>query len=133
MKRIGFTGTRNRMSLAQCDDLISLLLREQDAGQVVFHHGDCTGADEQAHNIAFMLGCSIVIHPPSDPKSRAHCGDALIHAPKPYIIRNHNIVDETEYLVAAPYNPQHEETRSSTWATIRYAKKKGKNVVILGA
>ena len=30
----------------------------------VFHHGDCIGADAEAHDIAVAMACEIVIHSP---------------------------------------------------------------------
>lgn len=42
---------------------------------------------------------------------------------KPPLVRNHDIVDSTELLIACP-KEQVEVLRSGTWATIRYARKK---------
>lgn len=136
MKVIGFTGTQHGMSPTQIQDLTGLLIREQDNTPdhiVVFHHGDCIGADAQAHAIAHGIACSIVIHPPICAKKRAFCGNGQLMPAETYIVRNHDIVDDSEYLIAAPHNPQQEELRSGTWSTIRYARKMGKKVVILGA
>ena len=58
---IGFTGTRYGMTVAQRRTLRSLLAN--GAGRE-FHHGDCVGADAEAHDIAVALGIEPVIHPP---------------------------------------------------------------------
>lgn len=100
---------------------------------VQFHHGDCLGADSEAHDIAIELRIGIIIiHPPANPYKRAFCFNrhhnrsAVIQVPeKDYITRNHDIVNETEVLIVAP-RTMVEELRSGTWATFRFAKKLGK-------
>lgn len=42
--------------------------------------------------------------------------------PEDLLARNRDIVDETEILIACPGH-MHEELRSGTWSTIRYAVK----------
>jgi hypothetical protein len=69
---------------------------------VTFHHGDCVGADEQAHVIARICGFFIVIHPPTDPRKRAWCTGDFVMTPAPYLDRNAAIVRSTVVLVAAP-------------------------------
>lgn len=141
--RIGFTGTRVGMTASQHARLVALLV-ELDPAE--FHHGDCVGADEQAHEVVrrFIVpgatvirtldqvwgGCRIVIHPPHSQKYRANCKGDEMRFVKDYIIRNHDIVDETDVLVAAPKSPE-EEMRSGTWATIRYAMRIGRRVEII--
>ncbi len=117
--KVGFTGTRSGMTETQRDK-ITALLRELSATEL--HHGDCIGADADAHHIAQALGIPIIIHPPSDPKARAFCeGATKTHPSKAYLTRNKTIVEQTDALVAAPYGP--EQRRSGTWATIRHARK----------
>jgi hypothetical protein len=43
--------------------------------------------------------------------------------------RNHDIVDQTDFMIAAPFT-ESEVLRSGTWSTIRYARKQGKEVYI---
>lgn len=97
-----------------------------------FHHGDCIGADSQAHDIVARIKPSseIVIHPPVDPSKRAFRESSRVRTERPYLERNHIIVDETELLIAAPSSIG-EELRSGTWSTIRYARKVGQPVIIL--
>lgn len=125
--RIGFTGTRQGMTGEQTRALREMLSLHPDA---VFHHGDCAGADEQAHDIAVSLGCSVVIHPPLDNKQRAFKSAPRTRAPKPYLGRNKAIVRETELLIAAPADAM-EQHRSGTWPTVRYARQMGRPVRII--
>ena len=95
-----------------------------------FHHGDCVGADALAHSlIREMPWWHVVIHPPLNPKHRAFC-QGVLRTPKTFLARNHDIVDESDILVACPYQAE-EVLRSGTWATVRYARKKSKPVILV--
>jgi hypothetical protein len=94
------------------------------------HHGDCIGADHHAHGIAREAWLSVAIHPPANPDKRAWCIGDHTWMPKPYLDRNHDIVDATVGLIAAPGEFK-EQFRSGTWATVRYARKVGKPVVLV--
>lgn len=127
---IGFSGTRNSLSPDRTLQLEKVLSKYKNA---TLHHGDCIGADTLAHAIALELGFSIVVHPPINNSMRAFCHFESGHSmlPKPYLERNKDIVDATELLIACPNDPLQEELRSGTWATIRYARKQGKEVIII--
>lgn len=127
--KIGFTGTRVGMSPKQKS---ALRYRLQLLTATEFHHGDCLGADADADEIARELGIPIVIHPPSNPRQRAYCGKPgdVIHGPRWYLDRNHDIVDEVDSMIAAPRTGE-EEQRSGTWATIRYSRKVGRPLTII--
>ena len=74
--RIGLTGTREGMTEQQKRSLIQLLAEYRPTE---FHHGDCVGADAEAHTIVqqHCTTARIVIHPPTNPAMRAFChGDA---------------------------------------------------------
>lgn len=125
----GMTGTSRGMTEAQRRKAKLLFIRyELDT----LRHGDCVGADEQCHNIAVRLGISIIVHPPKDPKLRAFCktGDIKILKAKPYLDRNKDIVIGSKIVFAFP-REMSEVLRSGTWATIRYAKKIGKKLIIV--
>lgn len=118
------------MNLSQKAEFELFLLTHTPAMSIpVLHHGDCIGSDEQADEIAISMGWKIVVHPPINPKNRAWCENGDILQEKDYLVRNHDIVDACEVLVAAPTGD--EIGSSGTWATIRYARKQGKLVVIL--
>jgi len=132
MNKIGFTGTRKGMTLDQkksFEDIVSQCLFDQ------FHHGDCLGADSDAHEI-IRKKKTIKIHvwPPLNNINRAYCGYeddvSIIHNVQGYLVRNKKIVDSTKMLIACPAEPS-EILRSGTWSTIRYAYKKKKQIVII--
>ena len=130
---VGFTGSRgikDRSSDLRC--VLDVLLGHDFYS---LHHGDCIGGDFQAHNAALRCGFSIVIHPPLNNRYRFF-GDlnnslhqVAVLKQKTYLARNHDIVDESRLLVALPKRP--ESMRSGTWATIRYARKLGKPIIIV--
>ena len=127
--KIGFTGTQLGMSQSQRDEL-NRILRDETDFISEFHHGDCIGSDSEAHDIAENLGFDIVIHPPTDPRKRAFKKSKRINQPLPYLERNHVIVSETDKLIATP-SSRHEQLRSGTWATIRYARKLNRPIHII--
>lgn len=95
-----------------------------------FHHGDCIGADRDAQEIANEDGWYTVSHPPEIQTKRAFTENDRTEPRKPYLDRNHDIVYETEMLIACPKEDT-EQLRSGTWATVRYARKQGKPVRII--
>lgn len=125
----GFTGTRTGLTSFQRQVLLDFLAQ---AVPSVLHHGDCLGADAEAHYLARVLDILKVIHPPAEEKYRAWSRPGLYDVVLPsqgYIARNHAIVDASDYLIACPKGP--EVTRSGTWATVRYARHTGKTTYIL--
>lgn len=130
--KIGFTGTRKGMTRQQ-----ELAFSSVVSGIAVheFHHGDCKGADEQAHNIILNMRPVVIIcvHPPDQNFLRAYCRhpkDSLVSLlpEKPFLERNHDIVDVCNLLIACPVSDK-EERRSGTWATMRYARQRQKLVL----
>lgn len=129
MIRLGFTGTRQGLTDAQAivfADFVQTMRPDE------FHHGDCIGADAQAHKLVRIYSptTKIVIHPPIDPKHRAWCIAEEYKDPKPYLDRNHDIVDVCTTLVATPAT-ENEQLRSGTWATVRYARRNGSPEIVL--
>jgi hypothetical protein len=109
-----------------------------DGDWLEFHFGLCIGADEQAAIIAQELGgFRIIAHPgysPKNPTNRLYrsefTGNDEVREEKPFIKRDHDIVDETAHLIAAPWTAE-EQRRSGTWATVRYARKVGKPITLV--
>lgn len=106
-----------------------------DEGYRVFIHGDCIGADAQAARIAKDIGYYLICLP-GHPKDKTNTMfraftdfNDEVREPKPFIARDHDIVNESDLLVATPVGE--EEIRSGTWTTIRYARKKKKPIEII--
>ena len=123
---VGFTGSKDVWTNRQ-QAVIRELLEGRDVSAV--HHGDCIGADTGFHNLACDLGLRVVVHPPSNPKSRSYCeGDEILPC-YDYLKRNRHIVDASTLMIAAPKCP--EVMRSGTWSTIRYARKQAKHIYMV--
>jgi len=124
---VGFTGTRQRVSEWQCSELHKLL-QEREVKKI--HLGDCVGADAEAHYIATMSGIYTIGHPPINKSLRAFKTYDEERPPKPYLVRNEDIVEESRWLIAMPKS-RIEERRSGTWATIRYARNLNREIIII--
>lgn len=116
---VAFTGTQLGMAKAQRKAFRNLLLEMKPK---VLVHGDCVGADSQAHDIAAELGIEIWIRPCNLDHKRAYKQGKLLAEPEFPIVRNHKMVDESHALIVCPKQAQ-PQLRSGTWATLRYAKK----------
>lgn len=125
-KHLGFTGTRKHLTPDQGCDLVDALAALFDEGYTHFHHGDCIGADEEAHAMAVDIGYHIVLHPPINDKHRVFCSRHLtkdrytLYKAKDYLVRNQDIVNGSTMIIACPDRPEH--TRSGTWSTVRKAR-----------
>jgi hypothetical protein len=130
MIHIGFTGTQKGMTPMQRDKFVELLIQLQRVNnyETTLHHGDCIGADAEAHEVAYCAGTLIHIHPQDKDvskrafcdKSRWHTASTVVHPAKPPLSRNEDIVRASAVLLATPYENV-EVRRSGTWATIRLA------------
>jgi hypothetical protein len=125
---LGFTGTRDGMTDAQELTVWECLKRWTPSE---LRHGDCCGADEQAHNLAVRERIRTVAHPPVVELLRAFCKADLILEPRDYLHRDRDIVDASKALLAAPATVA-EGGWSGTWYTIRYARRRHVPVVIIG-
>lgn len=134
--RIGFTGSRLGMSPRQLRRL-EALIGERCPSEL--HHGQCIGADAQAHEIAMRLSVpAIIVHPPRDTMlvarlpSGPNSQTQVTYLPAARALRrNRAIVRAVDLLVAAPASSD-ETVRSGTWSTIRFARRlPGVSVVIL--
>lgn len=125
--KVGFTGTGLGMTSQQRRQL-EYILRLYKIEE--FHHGDCVGADAQAHDIAEKLGLCIVVHPPLVGLKRAFKTGRIMCKPAPYLNRNHDIVNATDTLIATPKGNT-ELVRSGTWSTVRFARKANKTIFII--
>jgi hypothetical protein len=115
-----FSGTRKGMTLYQRQKFPVLLAHY---GVHELHHGDCIGADAQAHKLARQHNPRIwiVVHPPQNPKNRAYCKGDATNPERPYLVRNQLLIDASQMLIATPKS-RSEDRRSGTWHAIRYAR-----------
>lgn len=128
--KLGFSGTRFGMTDLQVFHVKKLLLDLSEIAPLLdevfeVHHGDCVGADAQFHHMAKSVGARVVIHPPTDDRHRAFCEGDEMRDPYPHLIRNDNIVRESEFMITAPPTVL-EQVRGGTWSTNRKAAAAGK-------
>jgi hypothetical protein len=104
-----------------------------------FHHGNAVGADFDAHKLLrFVMGKKVLIHLwPAVPEPKGSIiandlgGPIQFHEGNAPLLRNRDIVDNGDELVACPLIlPKNagEVLRSGTWATVRYARNKGRTI-----
>lgn len=122
---VGFSGTRTGMTAVQASVVYEVMKSVGD----VLHHGDCVGADAEAHRIAAELGLPIVVHPPLDRRLRAFCRGGEVRRPKLYRSRNNDILKESSLLVTAPLGMA-ENGSGGTWPMMQKAREIGLPVVI---
>jgi len=134
--KIGFTGTQRGMTLAQKLMFEAVIAKLDLLGISEFHHGDCIGSDEEAHdsisNLSAFLKSSIkiILHPPNKKSKRAFCLADESRSPLSYLDRNQEIVNDSNILIATPAEEE-EVLRSGTWSTIRRARKQSKTILII--
>jgi hypothetical protein len=126
---VGFTGTREGLSAGQHKALATFL---STIDIVEFHHGDCVGADAQAHDLVRKLkpAARIITHPGNSVGFSASKVADEYDKTRDNIERNRLIVDLCRVLIACPLGP--EALRSGTWSTVRYARKVRRPLVIIG-
>lgn len=101
-----------------------------DVKPSVVHYGDCTGADYEMFLLCKTLGVWKVCHPPERDTFRMWTAGDEVRPVKPYLERNRDIVDESDYLVACPLE-ECEQPSGGTWYTVRYARSTGRTVVLV--
>ena len=130
MKHIGFTGTRHGMTREQALAVVIVAASYVKQGERwTAHHGDCIGADEGFHDLAHNVGATIVGHP-STHNLRAYREFDVEHDRKAPMVRNADIVRESDVMIACPYEAT-EQPRGGTWATIRMARMARKPLAIV--
>lgn len=130
MLKIGFTGTRKGMTKDQFSKIRQFL----DGLEFIANHGDCEGGDEDFDVICHDLGAERHLFPSTSKTRRFSERERperciMAQAPKEPMARNPDIVNFSEIMLGGP-GMMEEELRSGTWATIRYARKIRRPVVI---
>ena len=126
--KLSFTGTRQGMTPEQKEAFGNVL--NNLTGSMLIH-GDCIGADADAHNIAKENGLTINIRPCTLTDQRANCigGEIIAEAEKP-LDRNRKIVDDGDLLIGCPA-AMFETQRGGTWYTLNYAKKNKRPYIVI--
>jgi hypothetical protein len=127
--KVGFASTRFGLSANQVAELVEALGNELEP-ITEFHHGDCIGGDADGYEVAVMFGIWVVSHPPIRPHLRAFLPADEERPPADYMVRNRSIVDDTDVLLAAPYEDEEKPT-GGTWRTVRYSRARRGRVVLL--
>lgn len=123
---IGFTGTREGFTAAQREYFEAILAGLALANRYGdFHHGDCQGADAEAHDMVRALcpDWTIHIHPgPEGDSWRAHKTGDKTYEPKTHFARNRDIVRVSSLIVGVS-KTDHRLDRGGTWYTLDFAVK----------
>lgn len=126
--KISFTGTRKGMTASQKTCFESVL---KSSKATLLIHGDCLGADADAHIVANKLSVEIHKRPCNLESQRAFMvGGTIIAEPENPLDRNRKIINDGDILVGCP-GMLEEELRSGTWAAIRWARKINKPIILL--
>ena len=134
--KLGFTGSRNGMTQSQRETFLRLLHEKSPS---VFVHGDCVGADEQAHKIVEdnLPTVNVVVAPSLNATLRAWCKPrtGVLCEARASVDRNRAIAIMCDELIAVPrkrlvpdggFIPQ-----SGTQQTIEFAQDNGRPVTII--
>lgn len=118
---VGFTGTQKGMTKLQWEAVTKLIAH---LAPKEVHHGSCIGADTHFHEIVEEhREIAVHIHPGTMGPKRSWVDADVIHDVRSYPLRNQDIVDAAEVLIATPSGE--EVVRSGTWSTVRKARTKG--------
>lgn len=131
---IGFTGTRQieKISALRLDLLYKKIIFykiDYDL-ELTLLHGCAFGADSYFHSIGINENIPIIGRPTYNRNFDLRDFEYL-HLPEAPLTRNKKIVDDCDILIALPIDKDVEELRSGTWATIRYARKQNKQIIMI--
>lgn len=129
---ISFTGSRSGLTKPQSLVLLDKILeRKLQYKLVTLIHGDCIGADTDAHYIAMSEELEVRKRPCNiEPQRAFTLGGEIVSSPESPLQRNHKIVNDGNELISCP-SGFGEKLRSGTWATTRYARKINKPILII--
>ena len=124
---IGFSGTRHGMTMPQKMEMANQLIGLKPEK---FIHGDCIGADQQAHSIVDGAVCEIIIRPGRLPAGnnikQANCASfpsisrVILLDPEDLLDRNLGIVKYSDAMIITP-REMTEQNSGGTWMTYRMA------------
>jgi len=132
---LGFTGTRDGLGEKQNAGLFIIVHKLKDDLKIKeIRHGGCKGGDTSFHlMLPPQYNNKIFIHPGDIQQFEfwnIQDGSFKVFEPRPYLERNKDIVNPSDIMIVCP-NGYKEKIRSGTWSTYRYAKKRGKKIIII--
>ena len=129
---IGFTGSRDGMTDQQKTNVMkSVALVRKAKERVCVVHGDCIGADADFHHICLAFEVLIYIRPCTFENMRAYSKNVKTeYPPERPMARNRKIVADANIMFACPPNMEVIKSGSGTWATIGFARKANKPLLI---
>jgi hypothetical protein len=138
MSKIGFTGTRAEITFNQKMGIASILAKNLEKVSInEFRHGQCVGADCYVAAVAKNLTYKVIAYPGFPGGNRAdrqYRGkfnkNDVVMAEEEFFTRNRLIVLASDLMIATP-KESYETLRSGTWATVRFATKKGKHLIVV--
>lgn len=119
-KSLGVVGTYDGLTQEQRNWINYFLLNTLVR---VLHHGDEIGACDEAAKLFASTGTYIIAHPGNALTVKANCNaNDLVLPWKESQVRIRHIVNMSEMLLAFP-ETEIDAVRSTTWTTVRYAKR----------
>lgn len=123
---VGFTGSRDIKNISQerLGELKDFIYDNIESITYVVH-GGAIGMDSYFHDICIDI-LPVFVRP-----AYKQCRLRGIYEqakPKKPLNRNRDIVNECDLLIAVPTDPDNEELKSGTWATVRYARNNKKQI-----
>lgn len=99
----------------------------------IFHHGGGAGSEERAALLARVKGLKVTAHPTTNVNHRSRRLSLTSHIIMPPVdnaLKNRNIVNISDLMIAAPYE-EREVMRAGTWSTVRYTRLLAKPIIII--
>lgn len=125
---LGMTGTRNGMNKFQALNAFKLI-KFFDPNEL--HHGAAIGADAQCHEITMLLNIRAIAHRPSKTEFMAPCKGAINRSPKPYLVRDRDIVNESKLMLSFPKEEWTGYNKGGTAYTTKYSLDREVPIIII--
>lgn len=129
---LGISGSRNGCSQVQYDAVWDFLRVASQKAYHTLNTGCCLGVDELVTVLAYYdYKMKIIAFPPRVETYLSRITLDLAddaHDPEDYLIRNGNIVRNSELMLFVPKN--FHDDHSGTWSTMRYAGRLSKKMKI---
>jgi predicted Rossmann fold nucleotide-binding protein DprA/Smf involved in DNA uptake len=131
---VGFSGTAGEMTRPQRAALTAFFINRVVEKDSIVFHGGCVGVDQYVHSLCLKHGVLVEVFPsvkhdhwfvPAGSYSWGRVHEAMLP-----LERNHVIAEVPARLVAVP-ETETMVLRSGTWATVRYALKANRPVILI--